>query len=86
MKNYLIIIVFLLILSAFFSACGVSSSATPQGGNTSLTVLAAESFLADIAQNVVGDRRVVGALLPLGLTRMLSLTLKMSPKSLTATC
>jgi ABC-type Zn uptake system ZnuABC Zn-binding protein ZnuA len=56
-----------LISAGFFSACQANPSATPQGGNTSLTVLAAESFLADIAQNVAGDRLVVGSLLPSGL-------------------
>lgn len=64
MKNYVIFTACLLILSTFLGACQGSSSATPQGD---LTVLAAESFLADIAQNVAGDRLAVGALLPLGL-------------------
>lgn len=64
MKNFRIIIACLLVLLTFASACQASPSTTPKG---SLTVLAVESFLADIAQNVAGDRLEVGALLPLGL-------------------
>ena len=44
-------------------ACG-SQAGTPAGG--SLRVVAAESFLADIAQNVAGDRFTVGTLVPPG--------------------
>jgi ABC-type Zn uptake system ZnuABC Zn-binding protein ZnuA len=36
------------------------------GGQTSLKVIAAETFLADIAQNVAGDRVKVEALMPIG--------------------
>jgi ABC-type Zn uptake system ZnuABC Zn-binding protein ZnuA len=64
MKNLMQLIVYLLILTAALSACQSSSTPTPQGG---LMVLAAESFLADIAQNVAGDRHVVEPLLPIGL-------------------
>ena len=67
MKKYLTIIVCLLISSALASACRPRlAGATPASGS-SLDVLAAESFLADIAQNVAGDRLIVGTLLPLGL-------------------
>jgi ABC-type Zn uptake system ZnuABC Zn-binding protein ZnuA len=46
------------------SACGRGTPpAAPDGG---LRVLAAETFLADIAQNVAGDRLAVRSLLPTG--------------------
>lgn len=44
------------------AGCGAGGSAT--GG--ALDVVAAESFLADIAQNVAGDRFTVGTLIPPG--------------------
>ena len=44
------------------AGCGAGGSAT--GG--ALDVVAAESFLADIAQNVAGDRFTVGMLIPPG--------------------
>jgi ABC-type Zn uptake system ZnuABC Zn-binding protein ZnuA len=52
-------------------ACQVSSDTTLQSNNeaaikTELTVLAVESFLADIAQNVAGERFVVESLIPPG--------------------
>lgn len=46
----------------FLTGCG---SAAPSGSNA-LNVLASTSFLADIAQNVAGDRVEVKSLLPIG--------------------
>ena len=47
------------------ASCAVGTAgSTPAGGR--LKVLAAETFLADIAQNVAGDRLVVESLLPPG--------------------
>jgi ABC-type Zn uptake system ZnuABC Zn-binding protein ZnuA len=56
--------IWLLILFISLSACQSTPSATPQRG---LKILAVESFLADIAQNVAGDRLMVSTLLPVGL-------------------
>lgn len=67
MRRTSTIIVYILILSVVVSACQLRPAVTPQAGKAALDVLAAESFLADIAQNVAGDRLIVGALLPLGL-------------------
>jgi ABC-type Zn uptake system ZnuABC Zn-binding protein ZnuA len=53
-------------LALALAACAtpqVPAGATPK---TSLRVLAAETFLADIAQNVAGTRARVGALMPRG--------------------
>jgi ABC-type Zn uptake system ZnuABC Zn-binding protein ZnuA len=48
------------------AGCGrASAPATPPGG-TRLSVLAAEAFLADIAQNVAGSQTVVLTLMPTG--------------------
>ena len=44
------------------SACGTM----PSNNNSSLSVLASTTFLADIAQNVAGDRVKVESLLPIG--------------------
>ncbi|NJN79032.1 MAG: zinc ABC transporter solute-binding protein [Anaerolineales bacterium] len=46
----------------FLTSCGSASQADSNG----LTVLASTSFLADIAQNVAGDRVQVDSLLPVG--------------------
>lgn len=52
-----------LTLSALFLAgCG----SAPQSTDNTFNVLASSSFLADIAQNVAGDRVIVEMLLPLG--------------------
>ncbi len=48
-------------------ACGATPAAqAPASDNPGLKVLAAETFLADIAQNVAGERLTVEALMPLG--------------------
>jgi ABC-type Zn uptake system ZnuABC Zn-binding protein ZnuA len=49
--------------AAALSACGSQAGVTDNGA---LRVVAAESFLADIAKNVAGDRFAVSTLVPLG--------------------
>lgn len=63
MKKFFNTLTGLGVLTALFlTSCGV---ATPRANNT-FKVLASTSFLADIAQNVAGDRANVGSLLPVG--------------------
>lgn len=65
MLNFLRTTFFAFVILAFIVACAPSSvTQTPQ---TKLRVVAVESFLADIAQNVAGERVQVQALMPLGL-------------------
>lgn len=45
---------------------GCVPATAPAGGPAGLNVLAVETFLADIAQNVAGDRLKVAALIPVG--------------------
>ena len=58
--------------AAFALVAVVACAATPTptaptaAGDSGLKVVAAETFLADIAQNVAGDRATVQSLLPLG--------------------
>ncbi len=52
-----------LLLSIVAAACGAASSSS---GGGRLDVVAVETFLADIAQNVAGDRFTVKSLLPPG--------------------
>ena len=59
----------LLVIAVWTAGCGGAAgtvSQTTAGGGTSLKVLAAETFLADIAQNVAGDKAQVQSLMPLG--------------------
>ena len=56
------IFVTLTLSALFLTACG----SAPQSADNTLNVLASTSFLADIAQNVAGDRVVIESLLPLG--------------------
>ncbi|MBI4673435.1 MAG: zinc ABC transporter substrate-binding protein, partial [Chloroflexi bacterium] len=61
--------VFGLFLLAWVSACAsptASRNASPTAAATGLKVLAVETFLADIAQNVAGNRVEVEALMPIG--------------------
>jgi ABC-type Zn uptake system ZnuABC Zn-binding protein ZnuA len=46
----------------FLTGCG----SAPQSGSNALSVIASTSFLADIAQNVAGERVEVKSLLPVG--------------------
>jgi ABC-type Zn uptake system ZnuABC Zn-binding protein ZnuA len=50
------------IAALFLAACG----SAPSKGDGALSVLASTTFLADIAQNVAGDRAQVESLLPVG--------------------
>lgn len=59
MKRFVLALCFL--VSATLSAC------QPAAKSGKLRVIAAETFLADIAQNVAGDRLTVDALMPIGL-------------------
>lgn len=56
------IIVTLTLAALFVTGCGSAS----QGSHNAVRVLASTSFLADIAQNVAGDRLTVDSLLPIG--------------------
>lgn len=47
-------------------AAPTSSPVAPVAGQPGIKVLAVETFLADIAQNVAGDRLTVAALIPIG--------------------
>ncbi len=63
MKKIINTIIVLLTLSALFlTGCG----SAPQSSDNAVRVLASTSFLADIAQNVAGDRLTVDSLLPIG--------------------
>jgi len=65
MKKKLLSIVSLLTLLGFLlAACGGAQTGSAESG--SIKVLASTTFLADIAQNVAGDRAVVESLLPVG--------------------
>jgi ABC-type Zn uptake system ZnuABC Zn-binding protein ZnuA len=58
-----------LLLTVVAAGCGTSSGAQPettQAGSPAFTALAVESFLADIAQNVAGDKMKVDSLMPMG--------------------
>ena len=57
-----------LVVLAALALGGCAAPATPpsSGPSGSPNVLAAETFLADIAQNVAGDRLTVKALIPIG--------------------
>ena len=64
-------IVRMVVALALLAACGSGAQQAPASGTTVASglpkVLAVESFLADIAQNVAGDRLQVATLMPLGL-------------------
>ncbi len=64
MKKVIITVGMLLIFSSL-AAC--QPAPAPQTENGALRVTAAETFLADIAQQVAGERVTVEALMPLGL-------------------
>jgi ABC-type Zn uptake system ZnuABC Zn-binding protein ZnuA len=54
-----------LLLAVLAAACSPSTATAPAGA-TGLRVVAVESFMADMAQNVAGDRLTVDALIPVG--------------------
>lgn len=60
-RMYILVILAALILAA----CGPMNSPSKES-NTSLKVLATQNFLADIAQNVAGERVKVESLIPIG--------------------
>ncbi|MBI5953522.1 MAG: zinc ABC transporter substrate-binding protein [Chloroflexi bacterium] len=62
MKKIFNSIIAFAIATLFLAACG----SAPSGGDGALNVLASTTFLADIAQNVAGDRVKVESLLPIG--------------------
>lgn len=60
-------IVFVLLGMVALAACQPPGQAAQSGGaQTALKVVAAETFLADIAQNVAGERVKIDALMPIG--------------------
>jgi ABC-type Zn uptake system ZnuABC Zn-binding protein ZnuA len=62
-----VVSIFLFIsLTLGLAACQSAATPSPQAGVLPLKVLAVETFLADIAQNVAGDRLKVDALMPVG--------------------
>lgn len=62
MKKVFNIILGTLLAASLFTGC----SPAPQNTDRPLTVLASTTFLADIAQNVAGDRTTATSLLPIG--------------------
>jgi ABC-type Zn uptake system ZnuABC Zn-binding protein ZnuA len=56
----------LIVVAWSLPACAPAGPAAQPAGGAPLAVLATETFLADIAQNVAGDRLKVAALLPIG--------------------
>jgi len=57
---------FIVLLGVLVAACGGVGKPTSKNVSVTPRVLAVETFLTDIAQNVAGDRLKVGALLPIG--------------------
>jgi ABC-type Zn uptake system ZnuABC Zn-binding protein ZnuA len=60
------IIVSTMLAALFLAACGSAPSNDSAAEGDSINVLASTSFLADIAQNVAGNRLTVKSLLPVG--------------------
>jgi ABC-type Zn uptake system ZnuABC Zn-binding protein ZnuA len=57
----------LILIGALLAACQPAGQAVQSGGaKTTLKVIAAETFLADMTQNVSGDRIKVESLMPVG--------------------
>jgi len=68
MKLRLDMVSSVILLAAFIlTACAPAGNLPAPGGNSTLRVLAVETFLAEIAQNVAGERAQVESLIPLGL-------------------
>lgn len=66
MLNKRLLLVMILFIP-MLAGCGTAAGNAKPGSDGPLKVLAVESFLADIAQNVAGDRVKVETLVPLGL-------------------
>lgn len=64
------IVALALTATLLISACGETAPAAPSEaaapGGATITAIAAESYLADIAQNVAGERLTIATLIPLG--------------------
>jgi ABC-type Zn uptake system ZnuABC Zn-binding protein ZnuA len=71
MKNLHLCVIALLVVSIVLVACGTSQAAvanqTTATGTPAIRVLATVSFLADLAQNVAGERLKIDSLIPAGL-------------------
>jgi ABC-type Zn uptake system ZnuABC Zn-binding protein ZnuA len=65
-KSFIITLFLIAAISQLLASCQVVSTKTGDT-RTDLKVIAAESFLAEIAQNVAGDRAKVDSLMPLGM-------------------
>jgi ABC-type Zn uptake system ZnuABC Zn-binding protein ZnuA len=59
-------LIFVTLLAVLLSACGAAQPTNNSTTSGVPTVLATTSFLADLAQNVAGNRLQVGILIPLG--------------------
>jgi ABC-type Zn uptake system ZnuABC Zn-binding protein ZnuA len=59
-------LILLTVIGMLLSACGTAAPANHAASDQPITVLAVESFLTDIAQNVAGDRLKVETLIPIG--------------------
>jgi len=66
MKKIINSITVFAIAAIFLAACGSAPSNDSAAEGDSINVLASTTFLADIAQNVAGDRLTVDSLLPVG--------------------
>ena len=66
MKKNIIIVSWISLISLLFSACQPASKPVRQAAS-GLKVLAVESFIADMAQNVAGSRLKVETLMPTGI-------------------
>ena len=53
-------------VTLLLSACQPATTTPPPAEGKAIKVIAVETFLADIAQNIAGDRVKVGALAPIG--------------------
>lgn len=66
-KIFITLAVLLLATSFLLTGCQAGASQESPGAQSGLKVVAVESFLADIAQNVAGERIKVETLMPAGL-------------------
>lgn len=66
-KIFITLAVLLLATSFLLTGCQAGASQESPGAQSGLKVMAVESFLADIAQNVAGERIKVETLMPAGL-------------------
>ncbi|MBI5946456.1 MAG: zinc ABC transporter substrate-binding protein [Chloroflexi bacterium] len=64
MKKFLHTLIFMMTIAALFlTGCGSDSKSS----DSTLSVLASTTFLADITRNIAGDRLVIDSLLPIGM-------------------